>query len=310
MKKMFSLVCLGLLGFFGTGMALKSQPIATYAEEIVEQETYTLVITQPEHGSVKIDGDKTSGIVGETITLDINPDMFYIINSVKVNNNALIESETTKGIYTFNPVAGENVISVEIVLDQALFGEFNSIAEQVKNKDWANLFSVDNVLTIVSWAINSGILVSVVVYFIKDKKLSKKVENATKETIEKIVPEETRKTVVDSVEVAIRPIFEDLKANSTRVLQALAVFSKCFALMQENTAESRKAILDELTSLEIGDLATIEQIKQYIIEQVEMKAKEYAENMANIAKIEEKNTEKANTKEEEEEVKKYDGTEI
>ena len=68
--------------------------------------------------------------------------------------------------------SGENKIEVEIVLDEALFGEFNTIAKQVEAKDWSNIFSVETVLRLVGIALNSGLLLACVVYFIKDKRLA------------------------------------------------------------------------------------------------------------------------------------------
>lgn len=316
MKKKFLLLGV-LLGIAGLGcgfIPMKESIKPVYAEE--EVATYTISYSQPEHGKIVIDEEDLSGNVGGSVDININPSIFYLIKSVTVNGNALVESETTKGLYSFSPVAGENKLEVEIVLDEALFGEFNTIARQVEAKDWASIFSVETVLRLVGIVLNSGLLVACVAYFIKDKRLADKVGNVTKKTLENTITPEVKAKVEEAIKEALKEPFEKMDASSLRIMQAMAVFSKCMALAQEDTAESRKAIIDELTSLEIGDLATLEQIRQFIKDEVEAKNKIFESNLKKLQEIKEANSKNVEVSKEEPkeeahtEEQKYDGTEI
>ena len=312
MKKRFLL--LGLLGLFSFGaVALVGndnfRPV--YAEE--EAATYTISYSQPKHGEVLIAEEDLTGEVGKEVEININPDMFYLINSVSVNGSALVESEETKGLYTFTPVAGENVVVVDIVLNEALLTEFNTLAQEVKNKDWANIFTPDFVIRIISACLNSGLLIAIVAYFIKDKKLSKKVEDKVGDVLEAKITPELKENVAVAVKDMLNGPFNELTANNLRIMQGMAVFSKCFALMQENTPESRRAIIDELTSLEIGDMKTLQDIKDYIEKEVAKKQKIFEDNLKKLQEIKEANSVVSNEEPKEEthtEDKEYDGTEI
>ena len=316
---------LGLGLCVGLGTGSKFVPALAEGEEEVTEpvaETYTITLEQPEHGKVIIAEEDLEGEVGKDVTIDIQPSIFYLVKSVTVNGNALVESETTKGIYTFKPTAGENKIVITIVTDNALIEEFNTISQQVKNKDWASVFSVETITRLVAIVLNSGMLVAIATYFIKDKRLSKKVGDRVETTVKEIIPDQTKEAVTNAVKELVTPIFEKNEAQIMKMMQALSVFSKCMALSQENTAESRKAILDELASLEIGDMATIQQIKDFIHNEITAQRVEYEENMKAMKEIEEKNSAivepqpkkeikiKEEEREEEEEEEKYDGTEI
>lgn len=318
MKKRFLLLSLlSLFGLgFGVGCLIGNEAFKpAYAEE--EVVTYSISYSQPEHGKIVIAEEDLTGEVGKVVDVNIDPSLFYLVNSVTVNGTALVESETTKGLYSFSPVAGENVLEVSIVLDEELFGEFNTIAKQVEAKDWASIFSTETIVRLVGIVLNSGLLLAIVVYFIKDKRLADKVGNMTKKTLESTVTPEVKAKVEEAIKNALKEPFEKMDANNLRTMQAMAVFSKCMALAQEDTAESRKAIIDELASLEIGDLATLEQIRKFIAEEVNAKNKVFEENMAKLQAIKEENsknvTEEEPVKEEEKphsEEEHYDGTEI
>ena len=72
---------------------------------------------------------------------------------------------------------------------------------------WENLFSVENIITIVKWLLDGGILIAFARYFLKNKELERKTEVAINKTMEKIIPEATKETVIKSIEENIAPNF-------------------------------------------------------------------------------------------------------
>ena len=134
-----------------------------------------------------------------TVTLNVKNDFLYVIDSVKVNDTSLVESETTSGIYTFALVTGENKVVVNFVIDQETLGSLSGIVQSATEKDWKNLFTVENVLTLVKWIFDGGGLLAMVGYFIKDKKLEKKIENKIQELMSTIITDEMKKTITENI---------------------------------------------------------------------------------------------------------------
>ena len=297
-----------------------SEEISSETSETEEVYECSVVIAPTEHGSITV--DVMQGHIGDAVTVSAKGDFLYLVDSVSVNDIALVESETVSGEFTFHLVEGENVIKSSFVVDEETLGIFSKMYDEAQNKDWTSLFSVENIIVIIKWVLDGGVLLVMVRYFIKDKRLEKKVESKIQNTIEKIIPEATKNTVVASVETCVKPIFTELGAEITELMKGMSVMSKCMALMQEDTPEAKMAILDELSNLKIGDINTIEDAKKYIEDLVARSEKAYKETMEaldNIKKtneqiasepievkaVEEKKEEKLAVEE-----NKYDGTQI
>lgn len=265
MKKVRALF-LGLFALctLGLGCAFANPIQVAHAEpDIVEPEKEChVVINEVTHGEIAAsieDGD-----VGDICTLTVDCDLFYIVDSITVNDVALVESEETRGVYSFALVSGDNVVTAKLVVDNELLGDLAILYEQASNKDWKNLFSVDNVLRIVSWLIEGGLLIAIVRYFVKDKKLAKQIEGAVTKALQKIIPEQTKQYVLDAVQEIIKPLIAQLIEDGVETKTAISVVCKCFALAQQNTPDSKRAILDELATINISDKTTIASVKEYI----------------------------------------------
>lgn len=301
MKKGFRLALCGLglfaLAGFGVGLSLLNEakvnePSIVLAEgeepETPEALPCQVVIGSVKHGSITT--DIKEGNVGDICTITAKHDILYKISSVSVNGASLIESETTIGEFSFALVEGENKITASFVVDEELCGELTSIVKEASEKDWTNLFTVENVLVLVKWVLDGGILIAIISYYVKDKRLERKLENTVRSTMARIIPEATKETVLAAFNTLLEPTISALKADNIDIKRALAVFSKCFALSQENTPENRRAILDELSGLKIGDLESISEIKKQLEESLQNYAKAYEETLNRIKAISESNT--------------------
>lgn len=292
MKKLgLFLAVLGLGGCIGLG-TLKSSPVVARAEgdepAVVEPVAEaTVVLPKLEHGTIT--SSITEGNVGDICELDVRAEILYIVSGVTVNGTALVEDENIKGIYKFALVAGENKVVVNIVVNAEILGDLSTIYEQLRNKDWTRLFSVENVLILVKWVLDCGILIAIIRYYVRDKRLAGKLEEAVKKEIDKIIPESTKQTVIATIKEVLEPLFAQLKADNMEIMNGLTIFSKVLALAQEGTPESRVAILDLLSQLKLSDAKTLEEVKRYIDLVLKEHDTKYNEMMEKLNQINEEN---------------------
>lgn len=325
MKNIFKVLFLGLAVFAFSGCnsqkatqakAIEEAPVVYRLEpkrlgEGEEAKPCQILIEKPEHGSIEV--DIMEGEIGEIATITAKHDLLYKIDFVAVNGANLIEDENISGKFVFALVEGENVITSKFVVDEELCGTLTNIISQASEKDWTNLFTVENVITLIKWIFDGGLLIAMIRYFIKDKRLADKVEKATRETVAKIVPEETKKAVLANTQAVIEPMFNQVVQDGVLARQLMCIMVKCMVLMQQNTPEAKIAILDEFEKLKgIVDLESIESIKKYIEETVERHSKAWEETMARLNTISEHHEESLGEGEaiEEKPVNKDNGTQI
>lgn len=315
MKKNLKLLVCGLglfvLGGIGLGLTVANniEPNVVYAEdeepaeptdptdptdpepeepEVIEYPCH-VVIVSAKHGSVTT--DITEGNIGDICTITAQHDLLYKIESCVANNVILEEDPDISGKFTFALIEGENIISVKFVVDEELCGALTKIVEEASDHDWSKLFTVENAIVLVKWLLDGGILIALIRYYVKDKRLEKKLEAKVQDTINKIIPDTTKDTVLKTVEEVITPMFVETKADYIQLMGAMNVFAKCMALAQEGTVDSKRAILDELSGLKIGDLETLGEVKKSIEEMVERHRRAYEETLAAIKALGEKNAE-------------------
>lgn len=232
--------------------------------EYVETYECSVVLGEYVHGEITVDKDR--GHVGEIVTMTVKPTLLYLVEYVKVNGVNLVEDETTKWVYSFALVEGENKVEAKFAVDKELLGEMSVIYEQAINKDWTHLFSLDNVLRIVAFLLEGGILLVIARYFIQDKKIGDGVERGVSKTVSKVVPEAAKEAVLASTKEVLKPMFSEITAYQQNIIRVVGILIKCIALMQEGTPDARRAILAELSNLNIGDMQVIEQAKKFIDE--------------------------------------------
>lgn len=252
----------------------------------------SVVFDSIEHGTVE--SDILEGHVGEIVTIIAKHDLFYKIDYVSVNGVNLVEDENTSGLYQFVLVEGENKIAAKFIVDDELLGEMAIIYDQAANKDWANLFSVENIVRVISWLFSGGLLFAMVRYFIKDKRIANNVEKSIKEVCNEIIPETTKEVVLKQTEETLKPIFAKTAAYQEDIIRVLGILVKCVALMQEDTPDAKRAILAELANLNIGDMQVIENAKKFIDDYFNSKMSELQGTISKLDAVIEKNKEIAN----------------
>ena len=249
-----------------------------------------VIIEETAHGKVSV--SKQEGHAGEIVELDIKSDVFYVIGSVKVNGTVLIDED---GVYSFALVEGENKVTVKFVIDEATLGELSTIVDQAANKDWTNLFSVKNIISIIAVLLNSGILLAVAKVSLGTKANAKATEKNVSTSVQKIIPETIKKINFSVIEEKIVPALKEILVGINVKLEegtnALITFARCLALSQENTPEAKLAITKELSSLKISDKETIAKIENEITEFMNRQTEHYQEIVEKIKSLEEYNKE-------------------
>ena len=294
MKKFGLLLAVLGLGL-GIGLcSIKSNPVMVKAEgeepSITEPVAEaTVILPKLEHGS--IEATILEGNVGDICQLNIKPEILYMIKSVSVNSVALAEDENISGLYSFALVSGENKVAVKIIVNEKILGELSNIYNQARNKDWTNLFTVQNLLILIKWVFDCGILIALIRYYVRDKRLAAKLEKATKEELDKIIPQVTKDTVVATVQDVLEPMFAQIKVDNMEITKGMSTFAKAMALAQQNTPESKVAILELLSQLNFSDEKAIREIKAYVDKLFAEHLNTYNEVMSSLNKISEENKE-------------------
>lgn len=263
--------------------------------EYVETYECSVVLGEYVHGEITLDKDR--GHVGETVTMTVKPTLLYLVEYVKVNGVNLVEDETTKWVYSFVLVEGENKVEAKFAVDKELLGEMSVIYEQAINKDWTHLFSLENVLRIVAFLLEGGILLVIARYFIQDKKIGDGVERGVSKTVSKVIPEAAKEAVLANTKEVLKPMFSEITGYQQDIIRVVGILIKCIALMQEGTPDARRAILAELANLNIGDMQVIEKAKKFIDDYFAQKAANMEGMMNDLNKIIEQNKNTANTEE-------------
>lgn len=319
MKNAFKLAFVGLAMAFVGCLGFKTPAKALIAEKKMAEDVIfvenqdpipecTVTIGKTEHGTVTT--DVAEGKIGDICTVTAKHDILYKIASVTANGTSLVEDENTSGVFRFALVAGENVIAAKFVVDEELCKDLTTIVEQVGNEDWENLFTFKNAMTVVSWLLNGSLVIAIVRYAVKNKKLEKKFEESINGVIERTVVPEIKAKVTESVSAIIEPIFKQTVQDNAETRRAMAIFAKCMALSQDNSPEAKKAVLDELMTLTLSDKSTIDEVKAYIDQRFEEQKKAREAALEAVADIK-KTAEEENAAEEiEVEETAYDGTSI
>lgn len=311
MKKKIGLLFGLMLGIFTVGMCVNHTPTAVFAEgeessepapesseepvessEPEEEFECSVVLGTYEHGKISV--SITEGHIGDIVELNAKHDLFYLVEWIKVNDTNLTEDEEISGLYKFALVEGENKITAKFVVDAELLGEMSIIYDQAMNKDWTNLFSLENVVRIVSFLLSGGLLLAMVRYFIKDKRIAKNVEESVKSVCNEIVPETTKQVVIAQTKETLKPLFAQTTAYQEDIIRVLGILVKCIALMQEDTPDSRRAILAELANLNIGDMKVVEDAKKFIDQYFNDKMAQLQGTLNKLDEVIEKNKEVAN----------------
>lgn len=155
------------------------------------------------------------------------------------------------------------------------------------------IFTPENVALIVGWFTTAITLVATVCKLASSLKALKEKNDAQATDITNVVVDTLNKIVDskvnDKLNQAIKPVVEFLQKNQNTT-EALA---KIIALSQENTPESRVAILDIIAKMNVLPTALIESAKQDIADEVEAEKQEKENTNTQLESLKVDNNEQA-----------------
>lgn len=264
--KLFGLILFAPLMVGGLASA-KAPTRAPEPEPVVETvKECSVVIEENKHG--KIEFSATEGDVGEIITFTIEAKSFYLVSAVSVNGTSLTELEGQPGTYSFALVSGENKVKVLYEIDTALLGEFATIAEEIKAKDWKKVFSLENILLIVNYIINSGIAFALVRLFSKYKKSKTIDRKDIINTINEALPKEADAIIQKTINENLVPLISPVIAQMGNMEEAMSTFIKAFLYSMEGTPDAKDKIITLLSGVKLSDDGTVNEIKKWLVEEI------------------------------------------
>lgn len=135
-----------------------------------------------------------------------------------------------------------------------------TVNEVLNSWDLKAIFTPQNIMSFISLIFTSGIGVALVKVYGKYKSEVTITRKAIFDAVEKMLPQVSEQVLGEIVDKVLAP----LSASVGSIEEAIGVFSRCLALAQENTPESRLAILRELESVKIKDESVIAKVEETI----------------------------------------------
>lgn len=263
-KNLFALLGIGLL-FSGAVCAGAVTPISVRAEEeivevgeeetpIEEEKVGTVsVSTDIKYGSVTT--DVVSGKVGDIITLTVKADFGYLVDSVCVNDYTLIKNNAGK--YEFALVEGENIVTAKFVINEELLGQYADMFQSAKDGDWANVFTVENLVKVITALISGVSLIIALCKAIQLKRL-------TSTDIGKIcsdIKTESKSNVTEITTDITTKIMAPMATQMANVQEAMSTFVQAFILFMMNDKSGAVALLG---TIKIADQSVVNQAISYM----------------------------------------------
>ena len=258
-----------------TGLFMIFATTNVYAAE-GDPEPSTEEVTYPCHVKVSIGKggdvllDIEEGNVGDIVTAYVKADFLFAVSAVQFNGTAI--ELTSDGKYQFTLVEGENVLSAEFVVNNEKLTEIANLINGVKEDGFASLFTVSNLLNLISWVISVLLSSGFFITLIKNKKLKSKTIEEVVDIVKETITSENAQILKEFLEKLIGPTLDKITSKMDGMDECMRVLCRCFVLVQDDTPENRLAIIEELTKLNNSDEALTAQIRAIVKE--EQKAQE------------------------------------
>ena len=286
MKKFFILITILLI--FGV---LITTPV--FAEEINANEGNEEKIDYPCKvvGSLSDGGDVlfdiTEGNVGDIVTAYVKADLFFSVTSVQINGTSV--AINSDGKYQFELVDGENIFSVQFAIDNAKLEEVAGLIDNVKENGFSSLFTIENLLNLISWAFTLFLGSGFFITLIKSKKIKSKTIEQITEVIFNIMKTEQGKSLTNFLNTFGKEVLDKINLKIDNMDECMKVLCRCFVLAQNDTPENRLAIINELTNLSNSDKDLSEQIRNIIREEQKKQQQNIIERDRAIESLKENN---------------------
>ena len=234
--------------------------VKAYAAE--EPETYPCKVVQSLSDGGDVVFDIEEGNVGDVVTAYVKADFLFSVKTVQVNG---AELELTKdGIYTFELVEGDNIFSVDFVVDNDKLAEILVLVDNVKENGISSLFTMSNLINVIQWILTTILGSGFLFTLIKTKKLKAKTVEEVYSATSKAISDVNATTMKEFLEVTIEQTLKVVNDKVGGLDECMKVLCRCFILMQDDKPESKLAIVEELTKLANNDEALTNKVKEIL----------------------------------------------
>lgn len=188
-----------------------------------------------------------------------------------------------KEMMLIGTLAFSNDVSVPPIEDNTTTSivEEDTSKEEIENvlKEW---FSPEVIATIMSWVTYLGTIIGLVASL---KRLKAK-NNLTLESVQDVIVKSLEGQISDDVKKELDKFLPEMLLTLQKTNDINKVLTKVLALSQENTPESRVAILNVISELGVVDNKTLDIAKANIEDEVKTKAVKKEEKLKAVEKIE------------------------
>lgn len=259
------------------------------SESILESEVVELpckvIVTAAEYGDVIV--DKESGNVGDIVTVYAKPYSLFKLKSITVNGTVLVAN--ADGIYTFAMIEGENKVSAEFEISQSEVSYILGLIEDAKNGNFEDIFSLKNLLTLISWAISLFMGSGFCITLLKSKKIKAQTAQEISEAVDAATKSEVAKGISAFLSEQFGPSFDALSTSINDISETCQSMARCMVLGQENTPEARLAIIQELSSKSKKAESLADEVKKIVHAEMADAEKAKQDKLDLIEELEAKN---------------------
>lgn len=225
-----------------------------------EEKEASIVINPCKYGEITTDIE--SGNVGDVVTIWATPYSLCKLENVTVNGVNLAVKED--GSYQFVLVKGENVINASFVIDNETIEFITGLVGEVEESGIEEIFTMKNLFSLISIVLNSFFGIGFLLSLLKSKKLKAKTSKEIANDVEGTLEKKSAEAINNFLTNTFAPIFDKINSQMMEVDDVCKTLARCFILSQENTPESRLAIIDEITKLKKTNEELSEQIRTAI----------------------------------------------
>ena len=231
--------------------------------------------------------DITEGNVGDIVTLYVGENMFYDLSLITLNGVNLVAGED--GNYTFSLVEGENKVKVEFAINNEEVSAVLETLDKAKQGDWDSIFNVENLFTFLSWLFNFFVGSGLCLTLLKNKKIKSKTAQEISDAVQQIAQSSVAEAINKFLQETMGPSLDTISSKLDTTSETAKVLARCFILSQENTPESRLAIIQELTNLKTNEQELSEKIKTIINLQISENNKLQEQKQKDLESLKEAN---------------------
>lgn len=244
-----------------------------------------VILDNIQYGDVII--DKTEGNIGDIVTVYAKPYSLFGLKSLTVNGTALVANED--GSYTFAMVEGENLVSAVFEVNQDEIKYILGLVDTVKNGKFEDLFTLKNLMTLISWAISLFMGSGFCVTLLKSKKIKAQTAQEISTAVQTATETEVSKGINAFLGEKFGPSFDELSKSLTDITATCQSMARCMVLSQENTPEARLAIIQELSANSKKAETLADEVKKIVHAEIETNKQAEQDKLDMIKELEEKN---------------------